>query len=176
MLDRLYDFRRDVVRFAGRHDARVDAVDRPRPAARLERLDAAHAGRRATKWSSSPAPDLANLRNAKNIIDNVRGSRPNDHPPRLVLNGVGMPKRPEISVADFAKTIEMEPIAVIPHDAKLFGAAANNGQMIAEIEPKGRIAEIFADLANEVAGRGEARKAKRGLLDPLIAKLVGKKA
>ena len=59
--------------------------------------------------------------------------------------------------------MEMEPFAVIPHDAKLFGAAANNGQMIAEIEPKGKIAEIFADLANEVAGRGEARKAKRGL-------------
>jgi pilus assembly protein CpaE len=121
-------------------------------------------------------PDLANLRNAKNIIDNIRGSRPNDYPPRLIINGVGMPKRPEISVADFAKTVEMQPFAVIPHDAKLFGAAANNGQMIAEIEAKGKIAEIFADLANEVAGRGEARKAKRGLLDPLIAKFVRKKA
>ena len=83
------------------------------------------------------APDLANLRNAKNIMDNIRGARPHDHPPRLVLNGVGMPKRPEISVADFTKTIEIEPIAIIPHDAKLFGSAANNGQMIAEIEPKG---------------------------------------
>jgi pilus assembly protein CpaE len=79
-------------------------------------------------------------------------------------------------VADFAKTVEMEPFAVIPHDAKLFGAAANNGQMVAEIEPRGRIAELFADLANEVTGRGEPRQAKQGLLDPLIAKLVGKKA
>ena len=121
-------------------------------------------------------PDLANLRNAKNIIDNVRGSRPNDHPPRLIINGVGMPRRPEISVADFAKTVEMEPFAVISHDAKLFGAAANNGQMIAEIEPRGRIAELFADLANEITGRGETHKAKPGLLDPLIAKLAGRKA
>ena len=64
-----------------------------------------------------------------------------------------MAKRPEISVADFTKTIEIEPAAVFPHDAKLFGSAANNGQMIAEIEPKGRCAEIFADLANAVAGR-----------------------
>ncbi|MGO4872603.1 MAG: CpaE family protein [Roseiarcus sp.] len=121
-------------------------------------------------------PDLANLRNAKNIIDNVRGSRPNDYPPRLVLNGVGMPRRPEISVADFAKTMETEPFAIIPHDAKLFGAAANNGQMIAEIDANGKIAEIFTDLANEVAGRGDTRKAKRGLLDPFIAKFVRKKA
>ena len=101
------------------------------------------------------APDLANLRNAKNIMDNIRSARPHDYPPRLILNGVGMPKRPEISVAEFAKTIEVEPIAIIPHDAKLFGSAANNGQMIAEVEPKGRAAEIFADLANLVAGRAE---------------------
>jgi len=48
--------------------------------------------------------------------------------------------------------------------------------MIAEIEPKGKVAEAFADLASDLAGRGEARKTKRGLFDPLLAKLVGKKA
>ena len=30
---------------------------------------------------------------------------------------------------------------MFPHDAKLFGSASNNGQMISEIEPKGRCAE-----------------------------------
>jgi pilus assembly protein CpaE len=120
------------------------------------------------------APDLANLRNAKNIMDMIRGSRPNDYPPRLIVNGLGMAKRPEISLADFAKTVEAEPLAVIPHDAKLFGAAANNGQMIAEIEPKGKTAEAFSDLAARLAGRTEARSAKRGLFDPFLAKLMGK--
>ena len=38
------------------------------------------------------APDLANLRNAKNLIDQLKGSRPNDRPPLLVLNQVGMPE------------------------------------------------------------------------------------
>jgi pilus assembly protein CpaE len=116
-------------------------------------------------------PDLANLRNAKNIIDNIRNARPHDHPPRLVLNNVGIPKRPEIPVADFAKTIEMEPTAVILHDAKLFGSASNNGQMIAEIEPKGKIAESFGALAALIAGRAEIKKQKRGLFDPLLSKL-----
>jgi pilus assembly protein CpaE len=88
----------------------------------------------------------------------------------LILNGVGMLKRPEIAIADFAKTVELEPVAVIPHDPKLFGAAANNGQMFAEIEGKGKIAEMFADLATRIAGRPEARK-KRGFLDPLIASI-----
>ena len=41
-------------------------------------------------------PDLANLRNAKNLVDQLKASRPNDRPPLLVLNQVGIPKRPEI--------------------------------------------------------------------------------
>ncbi|MGO8242027.1 CtpF protein, partial [Rhizobium ruizarguesonis] len=46
-------------------------------------------------------PDLANLRNAKNMLDALRKMRPNDMPPHLILNQVGMPKRPEISPSDF---------------------------------------------------------------------------
>jgi pilus assembly protein CpaE len=121
------------------------------------------------------SPDLANLRNAKNLIDNVKNARLNDAPPRLVLNGVGMLKRPEIAAVEFAKAVETGPTAVIPHDAKLFGAAANNGQMIAEVEPNGKTAEAFADLASTLAGRTEVRKPKRGVLEPLIAKLGRKR-
>jgi len=121
------------------------------------------------------SPDLANLRNAKNLIDNIKSARPHDHPPRLVLNGVGMLKRPEIAAAEFAKAVETGPTAVIPHDAKLFGAAANNGQMIAEIEANGKTAENFADLASALAGQARLRKPRRGILDPLIAKLGRKR-
>src|SRR5580658_9876884 len=81
------------------------------------------------------APDLANLRNAKNIYDFLKSARPNDHHPRYCLNQVGVPKRPEIKAADFAKALEENPIATIPFEPQLFGAAANNGQMIAEISP-----------------------------------------
>ncbi len=118
------------------------------------------------------SPDLANLRNAKNIVDVLKGARPNDHPPRLVLNGVGMPKRPEIAAADFARTVEVKPVAVIPHDAKLFGGAANNGQMIAEVDPKGKVAQTFDALAKLVAG-WEAPARSKGHLHPLIASLLG---
>src|SRR5271165_693607 len=117
-------------------------------------------------------PDLANLRNTKNLIETLKGARPHDHPPRLVLNGTGMIKRPEIATAEFAKTVEVDPIAVIAHDAKLFGSAANNGQMIAEIDPKGKITQIFVQIASVIAGRTNAAKPRKGLLDPLVAKLV----
>jgi pilus assembly protein CpaE len=121
------------------------------------------------------APDLANLRNAKNLIDGLRQARPNDRAPKLVLNGVGLLKRPEIAVADFAKTVEVEPSAIIPHDAKLFGAAANNGQMIAEIDGNGKIADTFSELARLIMGKSEQKKARRGLFDPLKFKLGRKK-
>lgn len=78
-------------------------------------------------------PDLANLRNAKNLVDLLRSSRPNDQRPHYCLNQVGVPKRPEITPADFAKALESEPLAVIPSEPQLFGPAANNGQMIAEM-------------------------------------------
>ncbi|MEL7240184.1 MAG: AAA family ATPase, partial [Planctomycetota bacterium] len=38
------------------------------------------------------APDLANLRNAKNLVDLLRERRSNDNPPHLVVNQAGMPK------------------------------------------------------------------------------------
>lgn len=79
-------------------------------------------------------PDLLSLRNAKNIIEELRLKRLNDPPPKLLLNQVGMPKRPEIIAKDFVETIGYEPFGAIPFDAELFGAAANNGQMIPQIK------------------------------------------
>ena len=122
------------------------------------------------------APDLANLRNAKNLIDVLRTARPNDAAPRLVLNGVGLPKRPEIAVTDFAKSLEMQPSAVVPFDARLFGTASNNGQMIGEVEAGGRTAEIFAEIGRGVMGRTEPRRGRKTLFDPLVARFARKKA
>ncbi|QGM46174.1 AAA family ATPase [Methylocystis heyeri] len=121
-------------------------------------------------------PDLANLRNAKTLFDAVRVARPNDRPPKLVLNSVGVPKRPEIAAAEFAKAIEVSPVAVIPFEPKLFGTAANNGQMLAEIEPGSKIVESFDNLARLVMGRTDLQKSKKSLLGPLLERFAGKKA
>jgi pilus assembly protein CpaE len=117
------------------------------------------------------APDLANLRNAKNLFDFARGARPNDRPPYYLLNQIGMPKRPEVRVTDFAKALEAEPLAAIPFEPHLFGTAANNGQMIAEVSPKHKTAETFLSIAKSLTGRAEAKKQKRDLLSPLLAKI-----
>ena len=121
-------------------------------------------------------PDLANLRNAKNLFDTLRAARPNDTKPRLIMNGVGVQKRPEIAISDFAKAVDCEPLAIIPYDAKLFGTASNNGQMIAEVEATNKIAETTAELARIVTGRAEAPRARKTFLDPLLTRLQRKKA
>ncbi|HET9717532.1 MAG TPA: CtpF protein [Pseudolabrys sp.] len=117
-------------------------------------------------------PDLANLRNAKNMVDLLRSSRPNDHQPRYCLNQVGVPKRPEITPADFAKALETEPLAVIPFEPQLFGPAANNGQMIAEISAGHKTAEMFRHMAQALTGRAESKRPRSGLLSPLLSKLM----
>lgn len=98
-------------------------------------------------------PDLASLRNAKNMIDLIRQGRPNDAPPRLVLNQVGVPGRPEIPAKDFGNALGVHPSLLIPFDPKVFGAAANNGQMILDAAGKSKAAEAFQTLAQIVSRR-----------------------
>lgn len=115
-------------------------------------------------------PDLASLRNAKNIVDLVRRARPNDAPPRLVLNQVGVPGRPEIPVKDFGEALDLTPTLCLPFDAKLFGQAANNGQMISEVGPKSRAAEGLDQLAQQIARREPPQVQKASLLSSLFKK------
>jgi pilus assembly protein CpaE len=115
-------------------------------------------------------PDLASLRNAKNMVDLIRRARPNDAPPRLVLNQVGVPGRPEIPVKDFGEALDLEPALCLPFDPKLFGLAANNGQMIAEVGPKSRSAEGLDHLAQQIARREPPAVRKASLLSGLFKK------
>ncbi|MDA9436741.1 AAA family ATPase [Bradyrhizobium sp. CCBAU 51627] len=120
------------------------------------------------------APDLANLRNTKNLFDLLKAARPNDRPPLYCLNQVGIPKRPEIAATEFAKAIESQPVVSIPFEPQTFGAAANNGQMIAEISANHKSIEMFLQIAQRLTGRSETKKQKSSLLSPLIEKLRGK--
>ncbi len=98
-------------------------------------------------------PDLASLRNGKNIIDRLKAERPNDNPPKLVLNMVGVPKRPEIPVKDFSAAIGLEPEIVLPFDPALFGTASNNGQMISETQSDAKSSLAIDHLASLLTGQ-----------------------
>lgn len=113
-------------------------------------------------------PDLASLRNAKNMVDLVRRARPNDPPPRLVLNMVGVPGRPEIPVKDFGEALALAPSLVLPFDPKLFGSAANNGQMLVEVNAKSPAAEGVNHLAQLISRREPPPPPKTSFLASLL--------
>ena len=114
-------------------------------------------------------PDLASLRNSKNMIDLLRQARPNDTPPRLVLNQVGVPGRPEIPMKDFTTALGIAPALVLPFEPKLFGKAANNGQMILETGLKSKSIDGFNHLAQLISKREAApAPAKRAALSSLF--------
>ncbi|EJT03160.1 CpaE family protein [Rhizobium sp. CCGE 510] len=167
LLDRAYDFDGQAFQPV------LDVLQRSAP---VTVLDVPHAW---SEWTRSllssvdevvitAVPDLANLRNAKNMLDALRKMRPNDKPPHLILNQVGMPKRPEISPSDFCEPLEIDPIAIIPFDIHLFGNAANSGRMISEVDPKSPTAETFSQISHIVTGRVAIKKAKKGGLLGLL--------
>jgi pilus assembly protein CpaE len=173
MLDRTYDLERKAF------SPMIDVVQRSAPVAVL---DVPHVW---SDWAQAvlaevdqvvvtAVPDLANLRNTKNLMDALRKMRPNDQAPHLVLNQVGMPKRPEIAPADFCEPMGTEAIAILPFDAALFGTAANSGRMIREMDPKSSAAETLSQIAHIVTGRAEVRKRKKGGL-PNLMSLLGRK-
>ncbi|MEL6373886.1 MAG: AAA family ATPase [Pseudomonadota bacterium] len=113
-------------------------------------------------------PDLANMRNAKNLFDLIRQSRDNDAPPHLVMNMINTPKRPEISVKEFAGALGVEPAVVIEHDPETFGLASNNGQMVQEAAAKAKATQNFRDLALRLTHRTETKVEKKSSLGPLL--------
>ena len=116
-------------------------------------------------------PDLASLRNTKNLIDLIKKERNNDDPPHIVLNQVNVPKRPEISLADFTRSLGMDVELVIDFNPQLFGTAANNGQMIQEFEPKAKASEQFDKLAARIAHITSGKTQSGSTFSKLLGKL-----
>jgi pilus assembly protein CpaE len=157
LLDRAYDFE------TGAFLPVIEILQRSAPMAVLDVPHAWNEWTRAVLADADEvvicaAPDLANLRNTKNMLDALKKLRPNDRAPHLILNQVGMPK----------------PIAIIPFDAALFGNAANSGRMISEIDDKSPIAETFSQISHVVTGRIAVKKTKKGGLGKVLG-MLGRK-
>jgi pilus assembly protein CpaE len=169
-LERIYDFE---------PEAFAQIIDTAQRTAPLLVLDVPHIWSgwakntlvRADDIIITAAPELANLRNAKNMVDMLKKLRPNDPPPKLILNQVGMPKRPEISAKDFAEPLGLTPMAIIGFEPQLFGNAANNGRMLGEMDPKSPIVATISEIAHVVTGRSELKSKRRQGLGNIIDRL-----
>lgn len=120
-------------------------------------------------------PDLACLRNTKSLLDRLRTVRPNDHPPRVVLNQTGVPKRTEISAAEFMKVCGLEALTVIGYDGPLFMNAANNGQMLSQINAGSKAVATLRELASTLSGRKMPVKRSSFSLKQFGQSLLGRK-
>lgn len=174
-LDRVYDFDPDafsqIIDIAQRN-APVLVLDVPHVWNGWTRNTLIH----ADEIVITATPELANLRNTKNLVDTLKKMRPNDPPPKLIVNQTGIPKRPEISPADFADPLELTPMAVIPFDPQLFGNAANNGRMLGEMDAQHAVVQTINEIAYVLTGRSEIKsKKKRAGLSGLFGKLNGLK-
>ena len=121
-------------------------------------------------------PDLANLRNAKNIIDLLKQSRKNDGKPHLVLNMTNVAKRQEITAKEFEQALDLKPISIIEYDSETFSQASNNGQMIEEMNAKAKATENFREIAMKMTRRKDVKHDKAppsalAILAPLLEKL-----
>ncbi len=169
-LDRVYDFDAEAFTHI------IDTAQRTAP---VLVLDVPHAWTGWTRNTLTKAddviitatPELANLRNAKNMVDMLKRLRPNDPPPKLIINQAGMPKRPEISADDFAEPLGLTPMAIIPFDPLLFGNASNNGRMLGEMDAKNPVVSTINEIAHVLTGRSEIKTRKKAGLGGLLGKL-----
>ena len=87
---------------------------------------------------------------------------------------VSTPKRPEIPVKDFAETVGVAPSLLIPFEPQLFGAAANNGQMLPEVQPRSQVAEGIRTLSELITGRTPSADSQKGA-PSILSFLKGRK-
>ncbi|WP_027169280.1 CpaE family protein [Mesorhizobium sp. WSM3224] len=169
-LERVYDF--DAEAFS-------QIIETAQRSAPLLVLDMPHVW---TGWTKSTlikadeivitaTPELANLRNTKNMVDMLKRLRPNDPPPKLIINQAGVPKRPEIAASDFAEPLGITPMAVINFEPLLFGNAANNGRMLSEMDAKSPIVTTINEIAHVLTGRSEIKARKKAGLGSILGKL-----
>ncbi|OAN48928.1 AAA family ATPase [Magnetospirillum moscoviense] len=126
-------------------------------------------------------PDLASLRDCRNLLDQLSARRGGETGLRLVLNQRDAARKVQLTAADFQDTLKIKPTACLAYEPQAVGEAANAGQMIAESCGRNhRLSQAFTDLAATIAGRPLPARAAKGLsadrLNELFRRLIPAKA
>ena len=158
-LDRVYDFGADAFEAIFDLAARHRALRRARRAASMDRLDQADAGRRRRYFDRRDARSRQSAQHQEHLRL-PQGSAAE----RSVIRAIASIRSefrngPRSRRPTSPRRSMMKRMAIIPFEPQLFGAAANNGQMIAEISSGHRTAEIFRQLAQHLTGRVGAEEA-----------------
>lgn len=108
------------------------------------------------------SPDLANLRDAKQLVE-WQKSRRGNAATRLILSKADAAKRNQLSTKDFQDTLGITPSLAVNFDATLFAQLMNNGQMIGEGAKGHKLTEQLRQFARQLgAKKGMAKDAAKG--------------
>ena len=114
------------------------------------------------------APDLANIRDARNLVDFLHGKRGEAKAPRLIINKSDLARKTRLLPKDISNTLGLEPLATIPFDPATFIEAANEGKMIGERFKNHKLVGVFTDLAMRLGVRSGGGAPKGGGLGSLF--------
>jgi len=101
--------------------------------------------------------DLAALRDLKNIVEVLNKERGEESKVKVVLNHSGLSRKTEVPAKEFEEAMGVAPVAMVPHDVIVFGQAANNGQMLGDVNRKHKAVESYIALAKALTGRTVTR-------------------
>jgi pilus assembly protein CpaE len=120
------------------------------------------------------APDIASLRNTKSLYETLVAARPNDDPPKLVLNMVGLRGRHEVRPRDFEAASGKEADLVIPFAPTSFSDAAAQGRMLFETAPRNTETKRIMDFTSTLLTG--APESSGNLLGGLITRFFPQKS
>ena len=143
-------------------------VDLCRQMAKLVIVDVPHVW---TGWSESVmtgadeavlvvAPDIANIRDARNMLDFLNGKRGDSRATRMIINKSDLAKRTKLLPKDISNTLGVQPIANIPFDPVVFNESSNDGKMVGERFKSHKLVGTFTDLAMKLGARGSVKGVK----------------
>jgi pilus assembly protein CpaE len=141
------------------------AIDLCRQMAKLVIVDVPHVW---TDWSEAlltsadetvlvVAPDIANIRDARNMLDFLNSKRGDSRQVKLVINKSDVAKRTRLLPKDISNTLGVQPVAAIPFDPAAFIEAANDGKMIGERFKSHKLIGVFTDLVQRAGVRSSAK-------------------
>lgn len=144
------------------------AIDMCRQMAKLVIVDVPHVW---TDWSEAlltsadetvlvVAPDIANIRDARNLLDFLNSKRGESRAVKLVINKSDIAKRTRLLPKDISNTLGVQPIAAIPFDPATFIESANDGKMIGDRFKSHKLVGVFTDLVQRVGVRSSAKAPK----------------
>ncbi len=120
------------------------------------------------------APDIASLRNTKAMFETLIAARPNDPPPRLVLNMVGIRGRHEVRPRDFEVAAGKDVDLVLPFAPASFSEAAAQGRMLFETAPRHSETKKINDFVGQLLLGAKEPETK--LLESLMIRFFPQKS